>query len=71
METDMEKNASKNLKPLHLFSLALLMIGFGGILFGLVLRPAAFPTFFLFLTAFGTMLSVAVSTKYLAWRQYE
>lgn len=71
MEVLMAAQSSKSLKSFHFISIGIMIAGFCGILFSLAFRPAAFPTFFLFLTALGAMLSVAVSTKYLAWRQYE
>ncbi len=59
------------LKTLHFLSLGLLIIGFAGIFFNLIAAPSVFPVGSLFLTATGAMLAVAVSTKYLIWRQYQ
>ena len=59
------------LKTLNFISIGLLIIGFVGIVFNLIAAPAVFPVGPLFLTATGAMLAVAVSTKYLIWRQYQ
>lgn len=67
----MTEQNDKSLRFLHVLSLCLLITGFLGILFNVAAHPDRFPTVSLYVTATGAMLSVAVSTKYLIWRQYE
>lgn len=67
----MPRQNDKNLKQLHVLSIGILSIGFLGILMNLIVQPDKFPVLSLYATAIGAMLSVAVSTKYLMWRQYE
>ncbi len=59
------------LNLLHVLSMGILIIGFVGIVFNLMISPDRFPVVSLFITAIGAMLAVAVSTKYLIWQQYK
>ena len=59
------------LKLLHVISTGILIIGILGIIFGLITGPEKFPVVALFLAALGILLSVAVSTKYYMWKNYE
>lgn len=67
----MSRQNDKNLKRLHVLSIGILSVGFLGLLMNLISHPEKFPVLSLYATAIGAMLAVAVSTKYLMWRQYE
>lgn len=67
----MAQRTRKRLKMLHVSSTCILIIGVLGIIFNLIVTPEKFPTISLYLAAIGAMLAVAISTKFLIWRNYE